>query len=218
MSVSAMNLEKRIRALLLDSGTKKRFQASDILAWLNEALHAIVTAHPLMLVTDLVFQTRAQPTVLHKFNEGILTLPTGADSVLLLVDIDGAYEVSANLLDREVPGWRNNTANAESGLTEWARYGDSRDGFYSYPAMYAATSLVLKLALKPSAFVNLGETNALLRSEIEPLLVDYVVSRALAQDGEAEAENDRSVAYMAMYDKRLAELKAEDAARWTIST
>lgn len=217
--VKASDIEQRVRALLLDAGAIVRLPEADLLAWLNEALEVLATQHPLAIVRDVTCETVQRDECLHLFMEmQALDGMDGTAGILHLVDIPEAPEVSANLMDREDRGWRTRTTDTEAPLVNWARYSDSREGFYSYPALPANTAVTLRLAWRPATFDSMAHVNAALDERLTPVLVNYVVYRALRQDADSVANAELASVYELAYKSALEELKAEAAARWSILT
>lgn len=201
------------RRLIVDAGVTQRVTDESFIQYLNEALAYMVVQNPYTLTGRVEWQTDLSPTSYHTvFNAASVSLPEGADSIVFVIDIPGLVLTDGNVLNLEAPGWR--LSSTEGTLRHWVRSANSTAGFYTYPAAPGGSNILADCCLIPSEVFDSSDSLEGLRPELTPILVDYLVFRALSEDADNVTNQGLAAGHLARVDTLLQQLKAEDTARW----
>jgi hypothetical protein len=191
--------------LLLEDDTYVRWTEAELLGWLNDGQREIVSlrpsANPKTVVAPLVAGTRQ-------------TVPAEAYQLVRItrnMGVGGATPGRAvrltdmAVLDQQNPDWHSDTASA---VVRQYMY-DLREplAYYVYPAAVVNATVEMTYSYAPPVVAAVGNTITLPDIYANALL-DYVLFRAYAKDGEHPANASRAAAYRQSFENSLG-LKAQ---------
>lgn len=206
-------LINQARRLIVDAGALKRVADASLLEYLNDGLRYCVAVNPYTLTGRVDWETGAEPTAYHTLlSAASVVLPEGAQAVLFVIDVPELTLTDEKVLTLEVPGWRVTTATGT--VRNWIRSADSSVGFYTYPAAEPYTVLQADCCLEPAEALSTDDDLVGLRPEYQPALINYIVSRALAEDADNVNNMNLSDGYLAKANAVIEQIKVEDTARW----
>lgn len=186
-NMTVASIESKVRIITNDteaSDAKRRNKSPEILAWINDAVQAMVTVLPGLFAV-----------------EGTHTCAAGAYQVVdlersvMLLDVLNIPACDMAELKRFRPAWQSDAAGPAE---NWMRNGDEHLSFYVYPPAVIYTDLRVLYAKSPDPITDIVPVP----EQYEPAIVDYVVAMCESKDDE-HVSSSRAAMAMGNFIARL---------------
>lgn len=197
MTVAASSIIDRVRIQLIDLGSQKRWDDSELLKWLSDGQRTICEINPASTITratvSLVAGTRqALPAdanmllnVIRNMNSDLLTAGRAVRAAAM------------DLMDTYNPSWHTDTPNRV--VQNFVYDIDERWTFYVYPPNDGAGKVELTYSINPEELTALTD-NIIVRDNYQTALFDYVMFRALQKDSDFAAGTQQAAVYLSLFN------------------
>jgi hypothetical protein len=178
------------RGILQDRDPDYRYEDSDLLAYVNDAIKSAVVLRP-----DL-FSTIGDYTCITGQCEQALDFEDAVALIEVLSHHGGnaIFPFDLSSMDAFNPGWRNDTAGP---AIQWARFSNDPIRFYIYPKAPVAQNIDVRYVRRPVEY-GLNDTITELPEIYKPAIVYYVVGMAESRDDE-HVNSQRAAQFMAQF-------------------
>lgn len=200
MATTAQQVIDTAQLVLVDE-TATHWLETELLAWVNDGVRAIVNVRPdATAVTDNFTLAAGTRQALPAAASALIDVPRNVNGRAI-------RQTKAALLDAQRPTWHQDTAGATRNYCYDPR---TPRIFYVWPPAEAGAQVELKYRATPTA-VAVGDPIPL-GDEYVPALLDYVLYRAFSKDAEVSANAARAQAHRQAFDAAIGAKTAADGA------
>lgn len=209
MTIAALDVAYRASVLLNDSSDSSRWPATELVAWMNDAVKAAVVINPSVAssVLDITLATGTKQVL-----GGIAELAGLTPYALLditrntaVASAGGAVrQITRTSLESQSPTWATTTASVN--IQHFMFDVRAPDTFFVYPPAAAGAKVEAVVSVVPAAVPAPSGTlwstvsgNIALSAVYLPAIVDYVCYRAFMKDATVEATSSRAAGFYQMF-------------------
>ncbi|UKA12930.1 DUF6682 family protein [Photobacterium damselae] len=189
-------------ALILEDPAGDVWSKTELTAWLNDAVLAVVNRRPELAAKYSVFTT---------VNGARQTLPQDGFRLIRVEHNDFSYsainEIPMSLIDRQIPQWRMPVNAVDIELYCY----DLTDPltFYVYPAPTKGLSIWITYAAKPTELVNDADLIPL-TDDFKNAVIDWVLYRCYSKDDQS-ANAQRATMHLQAFENGIGKKTQIDA-------
>lgn len=188
MALTAQNIVDRAETILQDT-TNVRWQASELLQWLNDAQRQIVLLKPDAnpTVSSMLLSSGSKQTIPSGGTQ-FIDLPRNMGAAPGTTPGNAITYIDRTILDEQQPSWH--TATPTAVVQHYTFDGRNPKVFYVYPPSTGTAYAEIHYAASPSDLI-LGDNLGLGDIYANPIL-DWILYRAYSKDADYAANEQRA--------------------------